>query len=56
MAIALKEARETRYWLRLIRESDCADAGSLDILIKEASELANILGAIVSKARRTSKP
>ena len=56
MAIALKAARETSYWLRLIRESDGADADSLDILTKEASELANILGAIVSKARRTSKP
>ena len=31
LAIALKEARETGYWLRLLRESDIADSGSLDI-------------------------
>jgi four helix bundle protein len=52
MAIALKEARETRYWLRLLRESGLADSGSLDIVIKEATELSNILGAIIVKTRR----
>ena len=54
MAIALKEARETGYWLRLLRESDIADSGSLDLLIKEASELSNILGGIIAKTRKVS--
>ena len=54
MAIALKEARETGYWLRLLRESAIADSGSLDLLIKEASELSNILGAIIAKTRKVS--
>ena len=54
MAIALKEARETAYWLRLLSESGLADSGSLDPLIKEASELSNILGAIITKTRKIS--
>ena len=55
MAIALKEARETRYWLRLIRESELAEKDSVDILLKEASELAKILGAIISSAKKTAR-
>ncbi len=55
MAIALKEARETGYWLRLIRESGIATTDSLALLEQEASELAKILGAIISKAKRTSR-
>lgn len=55
MAIALKEARETAYWLRLIRESGIATTDSLALLEQEASELAKILGAIISKAKRTSR-
>lgn len=54
MAIALKEARETAYWLRLLRESGITDSGSLEPLIKEASELSNILGAIITKTRKVS--
>jgi four helix bundle protein len=54
MAIALKEARETGYWLRLLKESDISDDGSLDLLTKEASELSNILGAIIAKTRKRS--
>ncbi len=55
MAIALKEARETAYGLRLIRESGIATTDSLALLEQEASELAKILGAIISKAKRTSR-
>lgn len=55
MAIALKEARETGYWLRLIRESGIATTDSLELLEQEASKLAKILGAIISKAKRTSR-
>ena len=55
MAIALKEARETGYWLRLIRESGIATTDSLTLLETEASELAKILGAIISKVKKTSR-
>ena len=47
-AIALKEARESHYWLRLIAASDPAYTNQLQALVQEARD---ILGAINSKAR-----
>src|SRR5439155_10100928 len=51
MNIALKEARETHYWLRLIKQSNLAHPENYDSIIGESEELKKILGAIVSKAR-----
>lgn len=50
-AIALKEARETRYWLRLLAASDGAADGKYDELMNEATEIARVIGAIVVKTR-----
>ena len=50
--IALKEARETRYWLRLISASDMARKTNMDPLIKESDEICRILGQITVNARR----
>ena len=56
VTIARKEARETRYWLRLIKKT--AIIGSKDIveelnsLIKEAFELMRILSSIINKAKK----
>jgi four helix bundle protein len=50
-AIALKEARESHYWLRLIAASDPAYTNQLQALVQEAREIRDILGAINSKAR-----
>jgi len=49
MAIALKEARETNYWLRLLKRSGYI---TKDDLINESEEIMNILGAIVRTARK----
>ena len=49
MAIALKEARETSYWLRLLKRTGYIKK---DDLIKESEEIMNILGAIVRTSRR----
>ena len=54
IAIALKESRETLYWLRLIAESGIAEKGSLDALIKEAGELSKILGSIAFRSKQRS--
>ena len=56
MNIALSEARETHYWLRLIKSSGLLKPDRLSPIIDEAEELKKILGAIVSKARGKSKP
>lgn len=48
--IALREARETNYWLRVLKELNDSNDVSLELLIKESQELKNILGAIVVKS------
>ena len=52
MKISRKEAKESRHWLRLLDtgENDSADK-MRDALIQEATELMNILGAIVRKSQ-----
>lgn len=52
MNIALKEARESLYWLRLIAASELLPEPQLAPLTQEADEIARILGAIVRNARR----
>ena len=49
--ISRKEAKESRYWLRLLDtgENDSATK-TRDALIQEATELMNIFGAIVRKS------
>ena len=46
--ICRKEAKESRYWLRLIETAH--DATARDALVQEAQELMNIFGAILRKA------
>jgi four helix bundle protein len=52
MNIALKETRETNYWLRLIKESKLLDI-NLDSNLQESKELTNILSAIVKTTKQT---
>ena len=52
MAIALKEAREISYWLRLLAGSRIGDQSVVDPLASESIEISRILGAISSKARK----
>ncbi len=49
--IALKEARETHYWLRLFKENKVVSAERLSELTKESNELIAILTTIVKKSR-----
>lgn len=54
-AIALKEARETNYWLRLISETTVFDAkfkkGIVDLIV-ESDEIKKIIAAIIVTAKR----
>jgi len=54
-AIALKEARETIYWLRLLEASKIIPSKRLSELQSEADELARIIGAIIVSAKRGKK-
>ena len=52
--IALKEAKETRFRLRVCRRCDFLDI-SFDPLVQESDELVRILGKIVSNAVRNRR-
>jgi four helix bundle protein len=51
-AIALKEARETIYWLRLLAASRVVPPERLSDLQGEANELAKIIGSIIVSAKK----
>lgn len=51
-AISLKEARETIYWLRLLEASGQFTDSKLHILLREADEIARIIGAIIVHAKK----
>lgn len=53
--IALKEARETIYWLRLLDASEeCLD-GACKTLSREAGEVTRIIGSIIVNTRKNSQ-
>ena len=49
--IALKSANETKYWLKLIKETELSKVGIplIDDMIKESEALAKIIASIVIK-------
>lgn len=51
MSIASKEARETKYWLRLLSESQIIKY-DYSSLLKEIEEIINILTAIVKTSQK----
>ena len=54
MSIASKEARETRYWLRLLKESDILTFNT-DLYLRDIDDIVNILSAIVKTSQRNLK-
>ena len=44
---ALKSANETKFWLSLLRDSGKAERKATDKLLKEVTELANILASSI---------
>jgi len=51
-SIALKEARETIYWLRLLAASGEPINGRCKALCQEADEIARIIGAIIVNTKK----
>jgi len=49
----VKEAHESRYWLRIVKATLLNDA-EVNALIQEADELVRILATIIYKTRRTT--
>jgi four helix bundle protein len=52
--IALKEARETHFWLRLLVASNILSEHELSELIDETDQIMRILGSIVVRTRARS--
>jgi four helix bundle protein len=46
LTISYKEARETKYWLRLLRDSDIVTEYEVKGLIEKVEELIRIIGSI----------
>lgn len=53
MTISLKEARESRYWLRLLKETDISSA-DYSTYLNQVSELIAILTSIIKSSRENS--
>ena len=45
--ISYKEARETHYWIRLLRDSDYIDSKLASSLLEDLDEILRIIGAIL---------
>ncbi|MFH1460553.1 MAG: four helix bundle protein [Candidatus Omnitrophota bacterium] len=54
MSISKKEARETKYWLRLIKDSEILNITQVKSLLNECDSLVNILTAIVKTSKMNS--
>ena len=52
LIISLKSANETKYWLCLVRDTMEVDKAKIDVLLKEAGEIANIIAQIILNAAK----
>ena len=55
MSIASKVARETNYWLRLLRDSGIIDSSEIDPLLLESDSIIKVLTSIVKSSSITQK-
>ena len=58
LSIAQKEAGETNYWIRLLKESDIINSKLADSLLSDCEELQKLLAATIktSKKKQFNKP
>ena len=55
MSIASKEARESKYWLRLLKDSGISDTDEAQELLEKSEVLVKILTSIVKTGNETRK-
>ncbi len=53
LTIAYKEARESKYWIRLLRDSDYLTIEQSDDLLKDVEEILKIIGSIQKSIRNS---
>jgi len=52
MQIARKEARETHYWLRMVKDSGLIPAARMSKIIDECEQIVKILTAIILSSKQ----
>ena len=52
-SIAYKEARESLYWIRLLRDTECIEPRLAESMMNDAEELKRILTSIILSTQRT---
>jgi len=55
ISISYKEARETKYWLRLLRDSGYINNASAESILNDVDELCKIIGKIYSTTKKSLK-
>lgn len=50
-SISYREARESHYWIRLLRDSDYISAEQASSLLKDCEELLKIIGSIIKTTK-----
>ncbi len=53
MAIALKEANETEYWILLLKEIGYLTAAEADSILTDNGELLRLLTSIINSTKRS---
>jgi len=51
MSIALKEAAETNYWIRLLHATDYLNENAMESMVRDCSELEKMLTVIIKSAK-----
>jgi four helix bundle protein len=55
MSLALKECAESKYWIRLIRDTNIVNNSEIDKLLDESEEIRKILTSIIKTSQQNNK-
>jgi hypothetical protein len=55
MSIAYKEVRETKYWIRLLRDSGIIDKTLAVSFLSDIEEIVKIIGSIIRTVKNKQK-
>lgn len=55
LQISLKEAKETRYWLRLLKETDYLTTAEFESMHQDVNEILQLLTSILKTAKQEVK-
>ena len=54
LTISYKEARETKYWLRLLKDSEIIESSLAESLLNDCEELLRLLYTIINSTKQNS--